>query len=145
MSLKTHIMALSVILVTVLLGWQLVGGPKPAAPADPLSEHFIEIIRASWGLNCAGGPSRIAAANNNPNANATNPLRENNVLVKISNLCNGKTSCVVNNTPEELGTDIAPECMDKLLTVEYRCFSFDRPWSASAKNRGTIAIDCKPK
>src|SRR5690606_23769554 len=104
--------------------WQMKEQPQApvavvqAAPQVE-SRYSIAITHASWGLNC-----RFRVSNRN--SGASNPmgafvsdgdaprdkLREDNVLIAVSALCNGKLKCEFPLTPEALGGDPLPECKE---------------------------------
>ena len=137
MSFKTHLVVVSCIVIAVLLMWQFMlhsNAPvstTTAIPEKPPAErtYSISVTHASWGVNC-----RNIILNNDSTREAfltksNNKLREDNVLEKISHLCNGRATCTVNIDEPSLGADPSPECNSKLLEIEYRCFTYDRPWS----------------
>ncbi len=150
MSFKTHLLVVSFIIATVYGVWQLLYvHPQPAiveVPQPQAGDKSIQIIRASWGLNCAnmrfaqnGAPESPATfANSSP---TVPQIKENNVLEAVSRLCNGQPACSIAPTVEILGTDPQPQCFDKKLEIEYRCFAFDRPWRVRGNNT-TLQIDC---
>ena len=57
-------------------------------------------------------------------------------------MCNLKKKCDVLNSPKTVGDASVPECHNKEMVIEYRCFSFDRPWSITIDNDATGTIDC---
>lgn len=131
MSLRIHLIIVSFIILIVFAGWQWM---RPGAPdqAGGSSPYAIQIVRASYGLNClynygrapaAATPDSLPAAENSADLP---PLRENNVLERLSAFCNLKTRCPLKSDPAWLGFNPAPGCYNKQLSVEYRCFSYDR-------------------
>jgi len=153
MSFKTHLLIITTIIILVFAAWQYMYGTAPAPVVveqtvsnEPANEsRAIEIIRASWGLNCSNVP--LAAVKEEPLANyaddnrKTSPLADNNVLEAVTKLCNGKLTCEIAINTATLGPDPMPQCYDKQLVVEYRCFAFDRPWLLKSSH-APMVIDC---
>ena len=140
MSFKTHLIIVSCIILAVYLAWQWMepAAEMPVISVEPSSPYSITITHASWGLNCR---LRTQTADSfAKNANHT-PLREDNALSKLSEQCNGKLQCSIPVSSSALGFDPAPECAEKELRVEYRCFSYDRPWNVKMSS-GTLTINC---
>ncbi len=145
MPFKVHLLIIACIIIAVLLSWQFM--PKtPAHTAETRNAKIltISITHASWGLNCPSvainsDASRHDAFMNKPVTNTK--LHEDNVLGPVGILCNGTTKCDV--TPDEttLGTDPAPECTSKSLEIEYRCFSYDRPWNVKTTT-AAVSLHC---
>lgn len=147
MQLKHHLMIVSLLILSIFMGWKLFPAPKTeVSSAASQSPYSITIISASLGLNCSKmgfvneQSSRDPFANSNPPS--SNDLKLNNVLPKVSELCNGKVRCEIKNSEAILGINTKTFCINKQLEVEYRCFSFDRPWVLKALAEETIAIDC---
>lgn len=147
MSLKVHLFIVTLIILSVFMAWRWMQSHDLTAAHDNAPMHTVEIVRASWGLNCgeasAARPGDAVPAGPFSRENAPPALRENNILQVISALCNGKPECAIRNSPDALGGDFAPECTDKEITVEYRCFSYDRPWLLRIVPRATGVIHCQ--
>ena len=144
MSFKTHLIIVSVIILAVYFAWQMLKpapNNTPQATTENSSPYSIIIVHASWGLNC-----RSAGKSPAPQSEGFAPtenqavIAEDNVLATVSSLCNNKLDCAFTINTETLGKDPAPNC-DKELTVEYRCFNYDRPWTIKSASR-SISIDC---
>lgn len=145
MSFKLHLIIISCITVAVVLFWQLMhsGALTPADTRPARPQYNLTITHASWGLNCrnlAIGATGQDAFARKPATE--NPLRDDNVLGAVGLLCNGKTECAINVDAATLGKDPAPDCANKVLEVEYRCFSYDRPWSVKTST-GTLTLHCE--
>jgi hypothetical protein len=146
MSFKTHLIIVSFIILAVYLAWQLMepASELPAVSPEKPSPYSITIVHASWGVNCRLRMNESSMDNFAKDVRNT-PLREDNVLAKISEQCDGKLQCSIPVNSAALGLDPAPECAEKELRVEYRCFSYDRPWEVHISS-GTLNIDCnKPQ
>ena len=150
MSFKFHIIVVSSLIFIMIVAWVVLSN-KPAVVAASKTEnstYSVTITHASWGLNCLqaeeGGYGVQQATPLYLNEKNSQTLKPDNVLVKVSALCNGKLTCTIPIKPEILGTDPAPDCFSKLLEVEYRCFSFDRPWTVHS-GKEDIKIDCNRK
>lgn len=141
MSFKIHLIVVSFIIVVVYVSWQLISKTPVQAPVVPAaSKYSISVIHASWGLNC------VIHKSDNGNEGyisdtSQRKLQTDNVLVEVSQLCNGKLKCDIPIKAATLGADPAPECNGKALEVEYRCFSYDRPWIARGTS-GKLGINC---
>jgi hypothetical protein len=143
MSFKLHLIIISFIITAVYLAWRLMDSSPASVPAvapSKESPYSITISHASWGLNCRY-KTRNNESDNFAGAKDSSPLREDNVLAKISQECNGKLHCSIPVSTDMLGPDPAAQCYEKELSIEYRCFSYDRPWHAKASS-GTLTIDC---
>ena len=129
--------------------------PKPvqvALPPKPIiiSPYSITVSSASWGLNCRDYYARrnygkTQGYNNQDDidaiAAALSKIKENNVLYKVSQLCNDKSQCEIAISTSVLGDDPIPNCGYKELRVEYRCFAVDRLRRAKSAN-DAIRINC---
>ena len=143
MNFNTHLLIVSVLIVVGYGFWHF-GVQKPAqAPAQGsvVSRYSISISQASWGVNCQARSSLYDEQTNDGFSKATGtPLKPNNVFRPVSQACNGKVSCDITRTV--LGPDPDPECPEKLLEVEYRCFAYDRPWKVRGFDN-QLTIDCR--
>lgn len=145
MSFKVHLLIVSLIIVAVSLMWEVMGQSTPQPQEIPVVPRVISITHASWGLNCKniaiiqeGTPQD---AFGNPQTVNTK-LKEDNVFGPVSLECNGKTECEIQADGSTLGDDPAPECTPKMLEIEYRCFSYDRPWRVKASS-GPLKLKCE--
>ena len=156
MNWKFHAIAVTAIMIVIVGIFVATGkinvpaGGKPPAvnPNVPDSDRFIQIAKANWGFNCnrfieqynqaVEAQKKIDPYNTQK---LVDPVRQNNVLLEISNQCNGKVTCQIAADPKALG-DPYRNCR-KFLEVEYRCFSFDRPWPVTAEQGTTLTIDCR--
>jgi hypothetical protein len=149
MSFKIHLIIVSVIIVIVYLVWGMTRSQPQTAALNQPDSYTITVIHASWGLNCPVVVSNenvldkayVKKSGNNPSQPYTD-----NALNIVADLCNGQSECTI-ALSDELFSGLAPEnCNDKKLTVEYRCFAFDRPWRAEASTaQGLLAISCQDK
>ncbi len=157
MSFKVNLFIMSVIAVSLFLIIRifLTEEPKPVQVAPPpkpvvVSPYSITISSASWGLNCRDyytkrNYGKTQGYNNADDddalATALSKIKENNVLYKVSQLCNDKSQCEIAISTSVLGDDPLPNCGYKELRVEYRCFAVDRLRKAKSANE-TIRINC---
>ena len=145
MSFKVHLLIIMCIIIAVVLSW-IVMQNMPSKTADLAAAkpaYSIAINHASWGLNCRD-TAIISDKTRDAFLNKTDPnekLREDNVLGPVSRLCNGNADCDITPDENTLGTDPSPACGTKVLEVEYRCFSYDRPWNIK-KLGGNVTIHC---
>jgi hypothetical protein len=101
------------------------GNPLGTESLIENSSYKIKIEHANWGLNC----------HNSTNKN------EDNVLDRVSQICNGRSKCAIAINTSTLGEDPVLGCGYKILKVDYRCFTVDRLNSIKAKE-GALLIDC---
>ena len=146
MTFKTHLLIVAVIILMVYLVWDI--GRTPPATA-PQSNYAITVSHASWGLNCplyANGNNVLDRAYVKKSANGEALPKQDNVLQVIASTCNGATDCTI-AISDDAFPGIAPtECVNKKLEVEYRCFSYDRPWHAEAvSSAGALQLSCQDK
>jgi hypothetical protein len=152
MHFKYHVFIIVCIVTAVLGVWQMfLKAPEVViAQTDAESgDQFIRIVRASYGLNCTNlnyvdEPNSVTS--NLGYQTAKRPLssiREDNVLLETSNACNGKIACQLTPGVNFPSLDPLPACKNKLLDVEYRCFSFDKPWRMQVKQNSVMTIDCR--
>lgn len=106
------------------------------------SPYAITIESASWGINCRTYTTDTSEKDPYLQQTSNEPkLKENNVLFKLSQLCNGRVKCDISLESGVLGSDPSPDCGYKRLQVEYRCFTVDHLRKIdSAEN--TVTIDC---
>ena len=144
MSFKLHLMIVCFIIVIVYVAWQAMNNaPAPAPAVEAKSaQHVITVSHASWGLGCRdysgmnGSTTRDAFVDS-----SDTKVRQDNVLSAVALLCNGKQKCDVAVDATVLGEDPFPTCNPKMLEIEYRCFSYDRPWIAKAMS-GSVSLHC---
>lgn len=118
--------------------------PAPQQPTqEAVSQYKINVLHASWGLNCQEYSSEWNTQDQDAFANNPdkNKLKEDNIYSKITALCQDKEKCEFMVGQETLGDDPAPYCGEKEIKIEYRCFSFDRPWNIRSHDK-KIQIDC---
>jgi len=144
MSFKIHLIIISCIIIAMTLSWEFMhNSPTQPDTAPAKLQHSLSITHASWGLNC-----RDIVVNSDTTQNAflnkhdgNSRLHEDNVLGTVSRLCNGNMNCDVPVDESSLGSDPAPACPSKVLEIEYRCFSYDRPWIVKISS-GTASLHC---
>ena len=149
MSFKVHLIIVSCIIVAVLLVWQFMPAPitKPSENASinvPVAPTYsLAITHASWGLTCSGNSINSDDTRTSflSKSNVKNALREDNILEAVSRLCNGKPNCDISTDESMLGTDPAPGCNNKIIEIEYRCFSYDRPWNVKSF-AASVSLNC---
>ena len=147
MNFKIHLIIVSIIIIAVYFSWQISmrmdSAQQTVVQQENDSPYKISIISASYGLNCDSmyssdpQPQDPYAFKKQSNAKS----KKNNVLDMISKACNDKLQCTIIVKPELLGGDPDPNCGGEALEIEYRCFSFDRLWTARS-TRENIVIDC---
>lgn len=155
MNNTTHIILIALLLLLVLFGAHIaskatLSQPPPTGPIIIDETRFINIIRASWGENCDGQKRRVSTSVTlglSEQGTYETPyyeVEENNAYQIVSEKCNDQSYCDLTATSGFLGFDPAPHCT-KLLTIEYRCFSYDKPWVKQAKEKQSMHIDCSDK
>ncbi len=148
MSFKIHLIIVCAIIIVVFFSWQLMSSQKSTEATgksiETISPYSVSIIHATWGINCRDYYAPNTATKDDPfkkSPDSNSKLREDNVLEAVSKLCSGKLKCSIPINEKALGSDPAPDCSGKVLKVEYRCFSFDRPWIAESDGK-KLDIDC---
>lgn len=144
MPLKIHLIIIMCIVLVVSVAWELtqrLNNNTPGATGSTDARR-IAITHASLGLNCRGAMVSNTAAQPATGKETVPALREDNVFSAVSLMCNGKTECTVSATDSALGKDPAPDCTPKTLEIEYRCFSYDRPWSVKSSG-GSVKLECR--
>lgn len=137
MTLKIHFIGLAVIILLLVAITYKSSQPVVVVSDSP---YVIQIENASYGLNC-----NQQKTSSDPYAQSgPKKIEKNNVLSAVSAQCTGKVSCSFAVDPTVLGLDPAPGC-GKKLDVDYRCFSYDRPWKASGDDFETMSIDCSKR
>ncbi len=120
------------------------------APQISLDNRHIEISHADWGLNCLDAytyssdkivDAQPAPIGNYAENNATLSLTKDNVVATVKSFCDKQVRCKLTNNAKNLGTDPSPRC-EKKLSVEYRCFAYDRPWIIEIAADQSAVIDC---
>ncbi len=134
---KFHAIALGCIITLIVVVFLVTAPPKEVVvegtPTNP--DRFIQVHKASYGLNCNARIRRYG----NQNAEPVNP---NNVLLDVSRICNGQETCTIEVKDTSFSKQFASGC-SKELEVEYRCFSWDRPWKAFGAPYEQMVIDCR--
>lgn len=135
--LRIHFVGLAVIILLLVAIAYKSGDEEAAAPDSP---YAIEVVSASYGLNCNAQPAQPVDtfAGSAPKA-----AEKDNVLTQVGRRCNGNLTCKLTVDRATLG-DPVPKCSKK-LTVDYRCFSYDRPWRAAAEESESLTIDCSTR
>lgn len=149
--MKFHLAAIAAICVLIVILYMLFG-PKKAGPAvEVVGDRFIQIDNATWGKNCDPFVDQALAEWRLPatgSKEAATPRPEqaqyNNVLSLISAECNGKLSCRVLATSDVMKVEPLKSCY-KRLTVGYRCFTYDRLWTADIGQGDLLELDCRDK
>jgi hypothetical protein len=141
MSVKMHILIVSIIVFVMFLAWQVLVSMQQAkmaaaTAAAPDSPYSIEMISAGYAGECFN--SNDAYEENQAPA----PLKKDPKTLQIlAGLCNKKIKCSVPVNKNITGGETAP-CMSRELHVEYRCFAVDRPWKVSAREGGVLEMEC---
>lgn len=143
MPFKVHLLIVTCIIAAVYLVWEVMHSilPPPQAQSENLGiPHQISVIHASYGLNCRSISTNGDNTSQSP-PNDTKKLSEDNVLAAVSQKCNGARQCEIALNDPVLGEDPAPSCIPKTLDIEYRCFSYDRPWRVHGSS-GSLKLLC---
>ena len=146
-----HLVLVGVILL-VAFGGLVAGGqirfgkPDPAAEAADAAAMLIT-VSATWGDNCndyiaSMSGSASSEVYHRP-AGTLLPVKRDNVLRRVSTICDAKRACAFPVTTEMLGADPAPGCT-KALTVDYRCGEMGVTTRVTAYTGSEMNIDCRP-
>jgi hypothetical protein len=145
MNLRTHIAFVSLIIMVIFLIWKMTRIEAQEKPAVVISGYAIEVVRASYGLECGQSDNRKSSnsgpyANSGDGKNQSNLPKENNILSLVSNRCNSRVQCEVMANPKDFPN--APVCSASTLTIEYRCFMLDKLRRVTARDMDKVLIDC---
>lgn len=146
-NVKVHAAIISVIVIAIYFVWQTFIYKEPVEPETiVISGYALQISRATYGLDCL----RYFRQNMDPLPGVSSydierykeNLRSNNVLSKISSMCNGKPKCTIRVKPENLGFEGFPECGVEKLDLEFRCFAVDNIRKVSFSIGDVATLDC---
>ena len=133
MNFKIHLIIISAIILALYTALQF--RPEPTAE-NPIimatqdnGDFAISVAGATWRGNC-------------PPLDPEKTSNRNNVLTRVVELCNGKSECNIPLNVATLGYVTEDSCPDRMLEVEYRCFSYDKLWNASSYVK-SLTINCK--
>lgn len=153
MALRAHIIIIGVLIATMFLiaqmiqGWQEESAKAEARETLIDETYYIDVIRATWGMNCHGkvmgltASEKLGIAERITDSNNAFVIAEDNALKTIKDRCNRKKNCSFKVIVDDLGFDPAPGC-PKELYMEYRCFSYDTMRKAKAHFKQQFSIDC---
>ncbi len=144
--LKFHALAIAAICLVIVVLYLLIG-PKPQPPVtETIGHRFITIDNATWGRNCDPFVEQALQEWRIPAQGEASPrprkAEHNNVRDVIAAACNGKLTCNLPATSETLKVDPLPTCF-KRLTVGYRCYDFDRLWTAEVGQGDWLELNCR--
>ena len=152
---KIHALAIAAITIVIyLLYATLRPEPVETAASTSGSVNNIQIISASWGLECNRYlESAINRANQqraklDPDQQKTFPIPKemikNNALPSLKKLCGGREVCSFRADEETVGVTTYKGCGGG-LELSYRCFTIDRLHKLAVRNGETVDIDCRPQ
>lgn len=131
-TLKFHLILGGTMMLIIALVWQLASqSAAPEAPALP--EYYIIVEEASWGKECEQTYREYSSK--------VEPAL-NNVLSRVSQICNLKTSCTVPANSKTLQKNPYAQCI-KSLHVQYRCSEAGLLKQVDAYNNSTATLDCR--
>lgn len=154
MNFKIHLIIIATIIGAIFAARILMPpapqpAPQPIVEKQEVSDYYISVAHASWGVNCSTNRVAGEAADTNAHYRAdseaaeASKTKEDNVILAVSNLCNGRSKCIITPTPDVLGDDPAPNCPNKTIKVDYRCFAIDRLRTAQSTAGNALSIDCE--
>lgn len=135
MNMKYHIIAFPAILLVLFAVYMLASpAPEQAKAAQEQNTRFIQVSRATWGENC----NPALTANGKPN------VEPNNVLLGVSQRCDGRLQCQAFASEAFLGTNPLPKgfSCSKDLVILYRCETFKKPKTVMIKEGESALLDC---
>lgn len=142
MSWKHHLIASS-FFVVLMVGAVILLQPSSNADATKGPDRFIQVVNATWGVNCMDQVEEMRR-NNTPDDDGPVPesIRRNNVLLPLTKLCNNKDTCQFKINEDYLGKAPVRSCF-KQLEIQYRCFLTDTLHTTNGEDNQAIAIDCR--
>lgn len=154
--LKFHLLAVTLIVLTVSLVHRFIGDNAPTPQKTVLvSQYPITIVNATWGKNCN---SRIARALESESGKRAAPrpvvptgketpqlalVKSGNVLEKVRALCEGKSECSFSASATTLG-EIFQDCT-KNLELYYYCSEVERVNKRSFSQGQLVSLKCTPR
>lgn len=148
MSPRMHLILVGVILVVTFVALVASGQihfGKPGSEAEAAEDMAMLVtVSATWGENCNDYIASMSGANTyNHQAGALSPIKRDNVLRRVSTICDAKKACAFPINAEMLGPDPAPGCT-KALTMDYRCSETGVTTRITAYTGSELSIDCRP-
>lgn len=153
---RFHLTSIVAILITVLVVYSVAKKPpEQQQQVRALGSRFIMIFEASWGVNCNEFIqqtiiNRKARAAKYPVGEAPEPVdgqpkelllqEPNNALLKLSEMCNTRETCVFKASAELFGEPY--KTCNKALDILYRCFEYDRIHEIHGYEGQEVRIDC---
>jgi hypothetical protein len=151
-SLKFHAIAIAAIVVVITLLYAVIGSKKPSQAPTVASDRAVEVYSATWGEECNQSIQQVMEErkltpiekDKNGVVIERTPLslvQQNNVLERVSQLCNGRLTCTITPTSKNLGVEPLASCAKK-LNLSYRCYNYDRLWNLTIGQGAITVIDC---
>jgi hypothetical protein len=152
---KIHALAIAAITIVIYLLYSATR-PEPVgtAPSAPASGRSIQIVSASWGLECNRYLNSAIERANEQRAKLPSEERNsvpmpkeitvNNALERVQSLCDGKETCTFRADDDTIGIETYRGCGGD-LDVSYRCFKIDRLHKLSVNRNENVTLDCRAK
>jgi hypothetical protein len=125
MVFKFHILMIFILSIVAYMLWQ---GNQKQVQTQETEKTGIEIIHASFGLDCESAQTIPA-------------IFIDNVKDRVQQECAGKKQCVIPISPKALGNVYHTQCFTKSLSIDYRCAPYEPRRSATAVS-GALTINC---
>lgn len=140
MQAKIHLLIITAIILVIFLIWLVLFGDVEKKQPIVVSPYVVHISRATYGEACKN--MAYLSTNVPYTAEKKSDFKPNNVLETVGKLCNGQVTCniPVNDKTLEFSSEIS--CSNKILDVEYRCFTVDRLRKESQYENKELVIDC---
>lgn len=137
---KAHVKIHSIAIVAIIFLLVLIAYLSRSTGGPTVDKGYaVAVSSATYNTTCATPAVKSSGFTSEKNISA-----KDNVLSAVSSFCNGKLNCTLKVDAQALGITLDSPC-SKELKVEYRCFSYDRPWYASAPDGQMLEIDCSKR
>lgn len=146
MSFKIHLLIVTFIILAVTIIWEFKPDAVQLTDQGDNGEISRRIIvnHASWGLNCLQYDIESSNRVKTPyrtKESKNKGIFKDNAYKAVALACNGELECEVRASDEIISPEPEPNCQPKSLDIEYRCFSYDRPWRVQTEG-GTVKLEC---
>ncbi len=147
MNWKIHGSVIGVMFVLITVMYFIMKPGTPVTTGENLGDNYIRISEAHWGLNCNENYKaylrRKAALGNKPaEGPEPQPVLKNNILPRLSSLCDIKSKCEFVANSITLGE--AYQYCTKDLYISWRCTTYERLRTFKGYEGDTVSIDCSP-
>lgn len=148
MNWKIHGSVIGIMFVVITIMYFAFQPKSPQTIINQLGDNYIRINEAHWGLNCnenykAYQRRKRTMPPQQTDAPEPKPVVRNNVLPRMSELCDIKAKCEFTADSATLGE--AYQYCTKELNLSWRCTTYDRLRTYNGYENDRVVIDCSPE